>query len=169
MTQSNGYQQQVVGDSYLTFMMNREYFAVHVNKVTELMEMLPVTGVPRAPEYMRGVINLRGAVVPVIDTRVKFSLPSAADTIDTCIIVLQVEVDQEVLKIGAIVDSVAEVIEVTPEAIQPLPTMGNKERTRFIQGVIKLDTKFIMILDVDKVFSNEEYIDLKQAQGETIQ
>lgn len=167
MIQSNGYQQQVVGDSYLTFLMNREHFAVHVNKVTELMEMLPVTSVPRAPEYMRGVINLRGTVVPVIDTRVKFSLPGADDTIDTCIIVLQVEVEQEMLKIGAIVDSVSEVIEVTPEAILPLPTVGNKERTRFIEGVIKLDNKFIMILDVDKVFSHAEYIDLKQAQGET--
>jgi purine-binding chemotaxis protein CheW len=168
MIQSNGYQQQVAGDSYLTFMMNREYFAVHVNKVTELMEMLPVTSVPRAPEYMRGVINLRGTVVPVIDTRVKFSLPSATDTIDTCIIVLQVEVDQEMLKMGAIVDSVSEVIEVTTDAILPLPTVGHKERTRFIDGVIKLDKKFIMILNIDKVFSNEEYIDLKQAQGEAI-
>jgi purine-binding chemotaxis protein CheW len=125
--------------------------------------MLPVTQVPRSPEFMRGVINLRGAVVPVIDTRIKFSLSGVADTIDTCIVVMNIEIDQDVVKVGAIVDSVSEVIEVSPEKILPLPAVGKKERTQFIQGVIKIDEKFIMVLDVDKVFSNEEFISLKQA------
>ncbi|MBT1685158.1 chemotaxis protein CheW [Dawidia soli] len=162
MIRPGGDQQQAVDDSYLTFMMHHQHFAVHVSKVTELMEMLPVTRVPRAPEYMRGVLNLRGSAVPVIDMRVKLSLPTADDTMDTCIIVLHVKADQELLKIGAIVDSVFEVIEVTPEAILPPATVGNKELTRFIDGVIKLDNKFIVILDMDKIFSHAEYTDIRR-------
>lgn len=163
-----GFQPETRIDSYLTFAMNNEFFAVSVTKVTELLEMLPVTHVPRSPEFMRGVINLRGAVVPVIDTRVKFSLPSVTDTIDTCIVVMNIEIDGEIVKVGAIVDSVSEVIEVAPDKILPLPAVGKKERTHFIQGVIKIDEKFLMVLDVDRVFSNEEFISLKQVEGEEV-
>ena len=161
-----GYTSETQSESYLTFVMNSEHFAVSVAKVTELLEMLPVTHVPRSPEFMRGVINLRGAVVPVIDTRIKFSLPATTDTIDTCIVVMNIEIEQEIVKVGAIVDSVSEVIEVAPDKILPLPAVGKKERTQFIHGVIKIDEKFIMVLDVDKVFSNEEFISLKQAEAE---
>lgn len=151
-------------ESFLTFTMNGEHFAVNVSKVTELLEMLPVTHVPRSPEFMRGVINLRGAVVPVIDTRLKFSLPHAMDTIDTCIVVMNIEVDSEIVKVGAIVDSVSEVIEIEAEKVLPLPTVGKKGHAKFIQGVIKLDEKFIMVLDVDHVFSNEDLLSLKSTE-----
>jgi purine-binding chemotaxis protein CheW len=157
---------EVKMDSYLTFNMNNECFAVNVTKVTELLEMLPVTHVPRSPEFMRGVINLRGAVVPVIDTRIKFSLPGVEDTIDTCIVVMNIEIDQELVPVGAIVDSVSEVIEVPADKIVPLPAVGKKERTLFIQGVIKVEEKFIMVLDVDRVFSNEELITISQTETE---
>ncbi len=152
-------------DSYLTFIMNGEHFGVNVTKVTELLEMLPVTHVPRSPEFMRGVINLRGAVVPVIDTRLKFSLPGIADTIDTCIVVMNIEMDSETVKVGAIVDSVSEVIEIAADKILPLPTVGKKGHTRFIQGVIKIEEKFIMVLDVDHVFSNEDLLTLKNTES----
>lgn len=153
-------------DSYLTFIMNGEHFAVSVKKVTELLEMLPVTKVPKSAEFMRGVVNLRGAVVPVIDTRIKFLLPQVADTIDTCIVVMNVDVRDEIIKVGAIVDSVSEVIEVADDQILPLPAIGNKERSQFIHGIIKLEEKFIMVLDVDKVFSGEELISLTQTELE---
>ncbi|HYF69520.1 MAG TPA: chemotaxis protein CheW [Ohtaekwangia sp.] len=152
-------------NSYLTFQMNSEHFAVSVTKVTELLEMLPVTHVPKSPDFMRGVFNLRGAVVPVIDTRIKFSLPPRPDTIDTCIIVMNVTMDDDVIKIGAIVDSVSEVIEIPDEKILPLPTIGNKLRASFFLGVIKLEEKFIMVLDVDKVFTNEVIISLNQNEA----
>lgn len=152
-------------NSYLTFQMNAEHFAVSVTKVTELLEMLPVTHVPKSPDFMRGVFNLRGAVVPVIDTRIKFSLPAMADTIDTCIIVMNVILEDDIVKIGAIVDSVSEVIEIADAKILPLPTIGNKARSSFFLGVIKLEEKFIMVLDVDKVFTNEVIISLKQNEG----
>ena len=153
-------------DSYLTFRMNDEHFAVSVGKVTELLEMLPITHVPKSPEFMRGVINLRGAVVPVIDTRVKFSLPTASDTIDTCIVVINISQDSDTVKIGAIVDSVSEVIEIAGEKILALPAVGNKENSQFIQGVIKLDEKFIMVLDVDKVFTNDDVISINMTSEE---
>lgn len=149
-------------DSYLTFIMNNEHFAVSVKKVTELLEMLPVTKVPKSADFMRGVVNLRGAVVPVIDTRIKFLLPRKEDTIDTCIVVMNVNVGDEIVKVGAIVDSVSEVIEVSEDQILSLPTIGNKERSKFIHGIIRLDEKFIMILDVDKIFSGEDLISLSQ-------
>ena len=156
--------QEVKVDSYLTFTMNQEHFAVNVLQVTELLEMLPVTHVPRSPEFMRGVVNLRGAVVPVIDTRLKFGLPSLEDTIDTCIVVMNIAMDHEIVKIGAIVDGVSEVIEVSVDRIMPLPSVGKKERSHFIQGVIKLEEKFIMVLDVNKVFSNEDVLVLSEVE-----
>lgn len=165
MTSYNQHQDTKV-DSYLTFTMNQEHFAVNVLQVTELLEMLPVTHVPRSPEFMRGVVNLRGAVVPVIDTRLKFGLPSLEDTIDTCIVVMNISMDHEIVKIGAIVDGVSEVIEVSVDKIMPLPSVGKKERSHFIQGVIKLEEKFIMVLDVNKVFSNEDVLVLSEVELE---
>lgn len=159
--QSGAVKQETQLESYLTFMMDQEVFAVSVTKVTELLEMLPVTHVPRAPEFMRGVINLRGAVVPVIDTRIKFSLPAIPDTINTCIIVMTIQMDDELVKVGAIVDAVSEVIEITADTVLPLPAVGNKNSMKFIQGVIKMDERFIMILDVDRVFSTEELLSLQ--------
>ncbi|RAW00533.1 chemotaxis protein CheW [Pseudochryseolinea flava] len=152
-------------ESYLTFLMDNELFAVSVTKVTELLEMLPVTHVPRAPEFMRGVINLRGAVVPVIDTRIKFSLKSVEDTINTCIVVMTIQMEDEVVKVGAIVDAVSEVIEITNDAVLPLPAVGNKSSMKFIQGVIKMNERFIMVLDVDRVFSTEELLSLQSTDS----
>lgn len=163
---TTGHYSETQFDSYLTFVMNQEYFAVSVTKVTELLEMQTITHVPRSPEFMRGVINLRGAVVPVIDTRIKFMLPGVADTIDTCIVVMNIEADHEIVKVGAIVDSVSEVIEVPADKILPLPAVGKKERIQFIQGVIKVDEKFIMVLDVDKVFSTDDIVSLKSETEE---
>jgi purine-binding chemotaxis protein CheW len=156
--QVTGYRQETQLESYLTFRMDNETFAVSVTKVTELLEMLPVTNVPRASAFMRGVINLRGAVVPVIDTRIKFSLKAVEDTINTCIVVMTIQMDDEIVKIGAIVDAVSEVIEITKDAVLPLPAVGNKATLQFLQGVIKDDDRFIMVLDVDRVFSNEDLL-----------
>lgn len=163
----NLYQQETQLDSYLTFVMNNESFAVSVSKVTELLEMQPITHVPRSPDFMRGVINLRGAVVPVIDTRIKFSLPTQADTIDTCIVVMSIETEGEFTKVGAIVDSVSEVIEVASDKIMPLPTVGKKDHTHFIQGVIRQHDQFIMVLNVDRVFSNDDLLTLSSLEEQS--
>jgi len=141
---------------YLTFRVGEEDFALDVSNVREILEFTSITKVPKTPEYMRGVINLRGSVVPVLDMRLKFGLTEAQKTIDTCIIVLEVDIDGEKTVIGALVDSVQEVFELDPQHIEPAPRIGTRLRTDFIRGMGKRDDRFIIILNIDKVFSSEE-------------
>lgn len=139
---------------YLTFRIDAEVFAANVGKVLEILEVPGITRVPRSPEYMRGVINLRGNVLPVIDSRIKFGMNIAEDTVNTCIVVMLVEYQQEELKIGVLVDAVQEVMEI--DAIDPPPAIQQNAANDFISGVGKVNDQFIMILDVDRVFSTSE-------------
>jgi purine-binding chemotaxis protein CheW len=141
---------------YLTFRVGEEDFALDVSNVREILEFTSITKVPKTPEYMRGVINLRGSVVPVLDMRLKFGLTEAKETIDTCIVVLEVDIDGEKTVIGALVDSVQEVFELDPQHIEPAPRIGTRLRTDFIKGMGKRDDRFIIILNIDRVFSSEE-------------
>lgn len=142
--------------TYLTFGLDEEVFALEVANVREVLDLATITRVPRTPEFMRGVINLRGGVVPVVDMRLKFNMPATEDTVDTCIIVIEVEVDSETIVIGALADAVREVFELRGEQIEPPPSIGTKLNTDFIRGMGKQDDHFIIILDIDKVFSAEE-------------
>lgn len=148
--------------SYLSFQLEDEKFAIAVGKVIEILEVPKITKVPRAPDYMKGVINLRGSVLPVIDTHLKFGLPPTKLTVDTCIAVLDIEIEGEKIMLGALVDAVEEVLEIGPEQISPSPSIGNKYKSEFINGMAKVDEEFIMILNIDKVFSSEEITVLKQ-------
>jgi purine-binding chemotaxis protein CheW len=141
---------------YLTFSLGEESFALDVAHVREILEFTTVTKVPRTPEFMRGVINLRGSVVPVMDMRVKFNLSLTEKTVDTCIIVVEVSLDGEETILGALVDSVQEVFELEPDQIEPAPKIGTGLSTEFITGMGKRDDRFIIILDIDKVFSADE-------------
>ncbi|MDQ6761243.1 MAG: chemotaxis protein CheW [Bacteroidota bacterium] len=143
-------------ESYLTFKLDEELFAINVSKVLEILEVKPITKIPKSPSFMKGVINLRGNILPVIDTRNKFCMPQEDFTIDTCIIVLNINSANESLLVGAIVDSVQKVIDIPEEAIQPSLSMGAIYREDFINGIGKIDEDFIMILNIDKVFSAEE-------------
>jgi len=141
---------------YLTFKLDEEVFAIDVAKVREILEYTAIAKVPQTPEYMRGVINLRGSVVPVIDLRLKFSLPATERTLNTCIIVVEVQMEEEIIVLGALADSVQEVIELEPEKIEPPPHVGTMLNREFIKGMGKQDGHFIIILDIDKVFSSDE-------------
>jgi purine-binding chemotaxis protein CheW len=141
---------------YLTFALGDEVFALETGSVREVIELVPVTRIPKTPPYMRGVINLRGHAVPVVDLRIKFDMPRAQDTVNTCIIIVDVEVEGENCYMGAIVDSVREVFEMTSDQINPPPRMGTSIRADFIRGMGKQNEDFIMILDIGKVFSQEE-------------
>ena len=141
---------------YLTFMLDDETFALDIAKVREVLEFTTVTRVPRTPEFMRGVINLRGAVVPVVDMRLKFGMSTTEKTVNTCVVIVEIELDGEVTELGALVDSVQEVFELEPENIEPAPKIGTRLKTEFIKGMGKKDEQFIIILDIDKVFSSEE-------------
>lgn len=148
-------------NSYLSFTLGEELFAAHVRNVLNILELTRITKIPRAPDYMLGVINLRGAVLPVIDARIKFGLPATDYTVNTCIIVAEVQMEGEAIHVGALVDSVQEVLEVEKEQIQPPPSIGNKFKTEFIIGMLKKEEEFIMLLDMDKVFSTDDLITLK--------
>ncbi len=141
---------------YLTFKLENEIFATDVAKVREVLDLTTITSIPRTPPFMRGVINLRGSVVPVVDLRLCFDMSKTESTRNTCIVVVEVLLDNESTIIGALADSVEEVIDLEPEQIQPAPRIGTQIRTEFINGMGKRDAQFIMILDIDKVFSAEE-------------
>ncbi|MEP7231138.1 MAG: chemotaxis protein CheW [Ginsengibacter sp.] len=143
-------------ESYLTFKLESELFAINVSKVLEILEVKPITKIPKSPPFMKGVINLRGNILPVIDTRNKFCMPQADFTIDTCIVVLNINAGNESLLVGAIVDSVQKVIDIPEDLIQPSLSIGAIYREDFINGIGKIDENFIMILNIDKVFSAEE-------------
>lgn len=158
----------VVIKSYLSFKLGNELFAAHVSKVLNILELVKITEVPKSPDYMKGVINLRGNVLPVIDTRIRFGMSATEFTKNTCILVLSITIDNEQVNIGALVDSVQEVLEIDDSQIQPSPSIGNKYKSEFIQGMLKHDDKFIMLLDMDKVFSTDDIIALKE-KTETVE
>jgi purine-binding chemotaxis protein CheW len=141
---------------YLTFRLGNEIFAIDVAKVREVLDLTTITAIPRTPEFMSGVINLRGSVVPVVDLRLCFEMSKTESTRNTCIVVVEVQLDGEATVIGALADSVEEVIDLEPDQIQPAPRIGTQIRTDFIRGMGKRDAQFVMILDIDRVFSADE-------------
>ena len=141
---------------YLTYKLGDEIFALDIGKVREVLDFTSATKVPRTPDFMRGVINLRGSVVPVVDLRLKFGMSATEKTVNTCVIITEVTVDNDTTVLGALADSVQEVIDLAPADISPAPKIGTRLRTEFIRGMGKRDDRFIIILDIDKVFSSDE-------------
>ena len=143
-------------NQYLTFTLEKEQYAVDVAKVREVLEETPLTRIPRMPDFMKGVINIRGSVVPVIDLRLKFGMQEGERTVDTAIIVMDINAEDTTITAGCLADSVQEVIDIVPENIEGAPKLGTKVNTAFIQGMGKKDDNFIIILDIDKVFQQDE-------------
>ena len=167
--QHNRETNKVVGDilhSYLSFYLGDEEFATHVSKVLNILEKTEITEVPKSPEYMKGVINLRGTVLPVIDTRIKFGMSPTEYTANTCIVVMEVEMDGDTVQVGALVDSVQAVLELDDSQIQPPPSIGSKYRSEFIYGMAKNNEKFIMLLNMEKIFSSDDIVSIKEKTNE---
>jgi len=141
---------------YITFKLGDELFAIDVAQVREVLEVSTITRVPTAPAFMRGVVNVRGQATPVVDLRLRFGLPPGADTVHTRIIVMELQLDGEATVLGGIADSVHEVIELDAGDIDAPPRIAMRWRTDFIRGMGKRGDDFIIILDVNKVFSQEE-------------
>lgn len=141
---------------YVTFRLGHELFGVAVSRAREILSLAPVTKVPQTPDYLLGVINLRGQVVPVVDLRLKLGIPADISTQDSCIIVMEVQVDGESIIVGGFADSVSEVLEIGSEQIEPPPRLGARLKTEFIAGMGKIEDEFIILLDIDRVFSAEE-------------
>jgi purine-binding chemotaxis protein CheW len=154
-------------NQYLTFTLERELFALDISSVREVLELVNITRVPRTPEYIRGVINLRGRAVPVVDLKLKFGMGETKRTVNTCIIIVEVTLDGESTILGALADSVQEVYEMEASQIEPPPRMGTPIKTDFIRGMGKSGEQFIILLDINKVFTSLELIGLTQTLGET--
>ena len=150
-------QAQTDMNQYLTFTLAEEQYAIEVGKVKEVLEFTTVTKVPRTLDFMRGVINLRGSVVPVIDLRLKFGMGPTEKTIDTSVVVIEISIADEIVVVGTLADSVQEVISLDAEQIEPPPRIGTRINADFIKGIGKQnDERFIIILDIDRIFSDEE-------------
>jgi len=150
---------------FLTFGLGDDVFAIDVVMAKEVLDFAEVTRVPQTPDYMLGVINLRGSVVPVIDMRLKFGMEDREKTRDSCIIVVEVNVDGEAITVGALADSVQEVMDMTESQIEPPPRIGTKLNTEFIKGMGNLGEKFVIILDINKVFSADD-LDFARSVGD---
>lgn len=153
-------------NQYLTFELQNEIFALDISKVREVLDYTAVTKVPQTPDFMLGVINLRGSVVPVVDMRLKFGLSQTEKTVNSCIIIVEIGIDGEATILGALADSVQEVIELSPDQIEAPPQIGTQLKSKFIKGMGKRDSHFIIILDIDRVFSTEELAAAEEMTGE---
>jgi purine-binding chemotaxis protein CheW len=141
---------------YLSFHLDEEEFALEISRVREVLDFTRITKVPRAPSFMKGVINLRGSVVPVVDLKEKFGIRETEKTVLTRIIICEIALDGDLTVIGALADSVHEVMDIEPRDIEPAPKIGTRLDTDFLKGMGKRDEKFVMILDIDRVFSIDE-------------
>ncbi|OIQ96407.1 chemotaxis protein CheW [mine drainage metagenome] len=163
-------QQAIATDhqQYLTFVLGGEMYAIAILSVKEIIDYGHLTVVPMMPECIRGVINLRGAVVPVVDLARRFSSGSTEITRRSCIVIVEVETDGEHQDIGVIVDAVSEVLEIGRDQIEPTPAFGAKIRTDFIQGMGKVEGRFVIVLNVDRVLSMEDLAMLGRAAGQEL-
>jgi len=152
---------------YLTFMIGGEEYAVSILKVKEIIEYDTVTKVPKTPEWVRGVINLRGSVVPVVDLAVKFRQDPCQVGKLTCIVIAEVECEGEATVMGVMADTVSQVIDLRPEDIEPPPTFGTRVKVEYLLGMARAGKKFSLILDTEKVLSTDELLDLASSVEES--
>jgi purine-binding chemotaxis protein CheW len=145
---------------FLTFELGNEIYGLEILKVQEIIGIMNVTRVPKTAAYVRGVINLRGKVIPVIDLRLKFSLEAIPDTERTCIIVVKIEAKQIEMIMGIIVDEVSEVLDIQSNQLEETPSFSANMNTDYLLGIGKVEEKVIMLLNIDKVLSNSEEAEL---------
>ena len=151
--------------SYITFHLGDELFAIEVARVREVLDLSEITRVPTAPPYLRGVVNVRGSAIPVVDLRCKFGLPSAVDTVNTRIVVIELEVEDEMTVVGGLADSVHEVLELERAQIREPPRIAMRWRADMIEGLGKKGEQFIIVLDIARVFATDESLLADAAAG----
>lgn len=156
---------EMTSDQYLTFRLSGESYGLPILQVREIIGLMQITKVPRTPEFVRGVINLRGKVIPVVDLRRKFEMEAADDTKQTCVIVVEVHQGETTLPMGVIVDEVSEVVDVAADQVDPTPPLGHDVETDFILGIGKVEGKVVMLLDINEVLSANELHLVEQAAG----
>ncbi len=149
---------------YLTFTLADEEYGIGILKVKEIIGMMAITSVPRTPDFVQGVINLRGKVIPVVDLRLKFEMESIPYSERTCIIVVEIDSDSETVLIGIVVDAVSEVLNIRKEEIEESPTFGTKLDTDYILGMAKMEGGVKILLDIDRVLSTSEIKALEKTE-----
>lgn len=154
--ESNGAPNVVKAGKYLTFLLGSESYGIEIMKVQEIIGSVTITRVPRTPDFVRGVINLRGKVIPVIDLRLKFGMNATADTGRTCVIVVRLFQNDSPVTTGLIVDAVSEVIDIRTDQVEDSPSFGENINTDYILGMGKCGEKVVMLLDIDWVLSRQE-------------
>jgi len=150
-------------EKYLTFVLAGEEYGIGILKIKEIIGMMPITTVPQTPEFVKGVINLRGKVIPVMDLRLRFGMEAIDYTERTCIIVVEIEGTAGTVQIGIVVDSVSEVLNIKGQDIEETPTFGTKLNTDYILGMAKVEGGVKILLDIDRVLSQEEVALLDKA------
>lgn len=150
---------------YLTFLLGEESYGIEILKVQEIIGMQAITRIPRTPDYVKGVINLRGKVIPVIDLRLRFGMEAAEVSRKTCIIVVQVSKSDISVTMGIVVDEVSEVLEIAADEIEPAPGFGTRVETSFIMGMAKTENAVKILLDIDKIMSEGEMETLAKNAG----
>lgn len=148
---------------YLTFSMHNEEYGISILKIKEIIGMIPVTPVPQTPEFVKGVVNLRGKVIPVVDLRLRFDMESIDYTERTCIIVVEIETQAGIVLIGIVVDAVSEVLNIKGEDIEDTPAFGKGLDTDFILGMAKMEGNVKTLLDIDKVLSHDNLAPMADA------
>jgi purine-binding chemotaxis protein CheW len=146
---------------YLTFLLDGEMFGVDVCETREILDLPALTKIPQSPEYMLGVINLRGSIVPVVDLRRKFETAGSTPPGNSCVIVLEVSTAEGALVIGALADEVCEVIDLDAEQIRPAPRLGSKMRTDYLKGIGQYQERFILLLETGRIFGGQELEELQ--------
>ncbi len=149
--------------TYLTFLIGKEYFAVNVNKVLEVLQHQNITLIPKTPEHILGIINFRGEILPVIDTKLKFNIKED-DVESQIIIVFEIENNETKSIIAATADSVKDVIEIAHSEIKPVPEMGIRYNSNFLSGAIRREENFILLLDIEKIFSTKDLAEVMQLE-----
>lgn len=151
-------------DQYLTFLLNGEEYGVDILRVQEIKGWMATTQIPNTPEYIRGVMNLRGAIVPIIDLRLRFNMPAIEYTATTVVIVLKVECEAGERTIGFVVDAVSDVYNVSGEQFKAAPDFGSHVRTEFIRALATVDDKMVILLDIDRLVGGDDVLNASGAQ-----
>ena len=148
---------------YLTFSLAEEEYGIGILKIKEIIGMMPITTVPRTPEFVKGVINLRGKVIPVMDLRLRFGMKEIEYSERTCIVVVEIEGTSGTVMIGVVVDSVSEVLNIKGEDVEETPTFGAKMNTDYILGMAKMEGGVKILLDIDRVLGTQEIVAMEKA------
>ncbi|MCK4797579.1 MAG: purine-binding chemotaxis protein CheW [Spirochaetes bacterium] len=158
----------LMGERFLSFILNEEEYCIEILRIKEIMGMTDITEIPQTPDFIKGVINLRGQIIPIIDLRVKFEMPSTEYTDRTCIIVAEMTYEDEMTLMGIVIDSIQEVINIPQEKISKVPYINAKIKSEYIEGIAETGETIKIILDIKKVLTEEEFVLIKKIDEKKI-